>query len=156
MAFPYKINVEDAEGNETTVNFQMHGWIGTVSTLPELRRLSETFIASEDGEEDKITISDNRISLYSRGKLGEYDILPKVKNNRNSEAYVIGELFVDVFEEDTLADMAISNRRGYDEGDNRYIETIKIVKRLLGYIVDQKDAVTKNKKKILRKLKHMQ
>ena len=146
MAFPYRINVEDAEGNETTVNFQMHGWIGTVSTLPELRRLSETFIASEDGEEDKITISDNRISLYSRGKLGEYDILPKVKNNRNSEAYVIGELFVDVFEEDTLADMAISNRRGYDEGDNRYIETIKIVKRLLGYIVDQKDAVTKKQK----------
>lgn len=146
MAFPYKINVEDAEGNETTVSFQMHGWIGTVSTLPELRRLSEALIALDDGEEDKITISDNRISLYSRGKLGEYDILPKVKNNRNSEAYVIGELFVDVFEEDTLADMAISNRRGYDEGDNRYIETIKIVKRLLGYIVDQKDAVTKKQK----------
>lgn len=146
MAFPYEINVEDAEGNETTVSFQLHGWIGTVSALPELRKLSEALIASEDGEEDKITISDNRISLYSRGKLGEYDILPKVKNNRNSEAYVIGELFVDVFEEDSLADMAISNRRGYDEGDNRYIETVKIVKRLLGYIVDQKDYVIKQQK----------
>lgn len=146
IAFPYQINVEDAEGNETTVSFQLHGWIGTVSALPELRKLSEALIASEDGEEDKITISDNRISLYSRGKLGEYDILPKVKNNRNSEAYVIGELFVDVFEDDSLADMAISNRRGYDEGDNRYIETVKIVKRLLGYIVDQKDYVIRRQK----------
>lgn len=146
MAFPYTIDVEDAEGNEVTVDFQLHGWIGTVSSLPELRKLSEALVASEDGEEDKITISDNRISLYSRGKLGEYDILPKVKNNRNSEAYVIGELFVDVFEEDSLADMAISNRRGYDEGDNRYIETVKIVKRLLGYIVDQKDHVLKQQK----------
>lgn len=146
-AFPYTISVEDNEGNETTVNFRMHGWIGTVSALPALRELSEALVAPEDGEEDKITISDNRISLYSRGKLGEYDILPKVKNNRNSEAYVIGELFVDVFEEDSLADMAISNRRGYDEGDNRYIETVKIVKRLLGYIVEQKDYVTKQQKK---------
>lgn len=147
MMFPYPIKVEDAEGNETTVNFQMHGWIGTVSALPELRKLSEALVAAEDGEEDKITISDNRISLYSRGKLGEYNILPKVKNNRNSEAYVIGEFFVDVFEEDSLADMAISNRRGYDEGDSRYIEAVKIIKRLLGYIVDRKDDVTKQQKK---------
>lgn len=145
-AFPYKINVEDTEGNETEVNFQMHGWIGTVSTLPALRKLAEELVTPEEGEEDKITINDNRISLYSRGKLGEYDILPKVKTNRNSEAYVIGELFLDIFEEDALTDMAISNRRGYDEGDNRYIETVRIVKRLLGYIVDQKDSVMKRQK----------
>lgn len=93
-----------------------------------------------------ITINDNRISLYSRGKLGEYDILSKIKNNRNSEAYVIGELYVDIFEQDGLADMAISNRRGYEENDPRYIEVIKIAKRLLGYIVGQKDIVSKRRK----------
>lgn len=85
-------------------------------------------------------------TLYSRGKLGEYDILSKIKNNRNSEAYVIGELYVDIFEQDGLADMAISNRRGYEENDPRYIEVIKIAKRLLGYIVGQKDIVSKRRK----------
>ncbi len=145
-AFPYKIDVEDIHGNETTVDFSLNGWIGTVSSLPELRNITEALIPAGEEDDDKIIVSDNRISLYSRGKLGEYDILSKVKNNRNSEAYVIGEIFVDVFEDDSLSDMAISNRRGYDESDNRYIETVKIVKRLLGYIVDQKDFVSKQQK----------
>lgn len=146
QAFPYEIEVEDSDGKEVKASFYLHGWIGTVSALPDLRGLTESLIASDDEEEDKVTISDNRISLYSRGKLGEYDILAKVKNNRNSEAYVIGELFVDIFEDDSLTDMAISNRRGYEEGDPRYTETIKIVKRLLGYIVGQKDQVSKKRK----------
>lgn len=145
-AFPYKIDVEDVQGNETTVDFSLTGWIGTVSSLPKLKELSQSFLSESGEDADQITISDNRISLFSRGKLGEYDILSKVKNNRNSEAYVIGEIYVDVFEDDTLADMAISNRRGYDEGDNRNIETAKIIKRLVGYIVDQKDAVIKRQK----------
>ena len=42
--------------------------------------------------------------------------------------------------------MAISNRRGYEENDPRYVEVIKIAKRLLGYIVGQKDTVNKRRK----------
>ena len=143
-AFPYKIEVEDKDGNAANIDFAISGWMGTVSNLPDLRLLEKETDDEED--EDRITINDNRISLYSRGKLGEYDILSKIKNNRNSEAYVIGELYVDIFEQDGLADMAISNRRGYEENDPRYIEVIKIAKRLLGYIVGQKDIVSKRRK----------
>lgn len=71
-------------------------------------------------------------------------------NNRNSEAYVIGELYVDIFEQDGLADMAISNRRGYEENDPRYIEVIKIAKRLLGYIVGQKILLVSEEKKMTK------
>lgn len=124
---------------------------GTIESLRRQtqKRVEEGFIGYDSvnaEDEDRITINDNRISLYSRGKLGEYDILSKIKNNRNSEAYVIGELYVDIFEQDGLADMAISNRRGYEENDPRYIEVIKIAKRLLGYIVGQKDIVSKRRK----------
>lgn len=143
-AFPYKIEVEDKDGNAANIDFAISGWMGTVRNLPDLRLLEKETDDAED--EDRITINDNRISLYSRGKLGEYDILSKIKNNRNSEAYVIGELYVDIFEQDGLADMAISNRRGYEENDPRYIEVIKIAKRLLGYIVGQKDIVSKRRK----------
>lgn len=143
-AFPYQIEVEDKDGNAVNIEFAISGWIGTVNNLPDLRLLEKETDSEDD--EDKITINDNRISLYSRGKLGEYDILSKIKNNRNSEAYVIGELYVDIFEQDGLADMAIRNRRGYEENDPRYIEVIKIAKRLLGYIVGQKDIVSKRRK----------
>lgn len=143
--FPYSIECEDKSGNEVSIDFKIKGWIGTVNTLPELRSIEEGR-NEDEADDDKITINDNRISIYSRGKLGEYDILSKIKNNRNSEAYVIGELFVDIFEQDNLADMAISNRRGYEENDPRYVEVIRIAKRLLGYIVDQKDKVSKCRK----------
>lgn len=86
-AFPYKIEVEDKDGNAANIDFAISGWMGTVSNLPDLRLLEKETDDEED--EDRITINDNRISLYSRGKLGEYDILSKIKNNRNSEAYVI-------------------------------------------------------------------
>ena len=39
---------------------------------------------------------------------------------------------IDIFEDDTLADMAISNRRGYEETDPRYIEALKIIKEEAG------------------------
>lgn len=143
--FPYDLQVEDKNGNYIDTSFSISGWIGTVCNLPDLRQLSIGNDGNDD-DADEITISDNRISLYSRGKLGEYDILTKIKNNRNSEAYVIGELYVDLFEDDKLADMAISNRRGYEENDPRYIEVIKIAKRLLGYIISAKDKVNKLRK----------
>ena len=143
--FPYNLECEDKNGNTISIDFIISGWIGTVDSLPNLRSI-ENACENNEADEDKITVNDNRISLYSRGKLGEYDILSKIKNNRNSEAYVVGELYVDIFEQDDLADMAISNRRGYEENDPRYVEVVKIAKRLLGYIVSQKDIVNKRKK----------
>lgn len=141
-AFPYEMMVEDKKGNEKKVSFSIKGWIGTVNSLSNLKELE---IGKLGPEESKIEVNDNRISIYSRGKMGEYDILSKIKSNTNAEAYIIGELFVDIFEDDELVDMAISNRRGYEESDPRYQEVIKIAKKLLGYIVKQKKEVTKAK-----------
>lgn len=147
QAFPYKIKVEDKEGNLVNVDFELSGWIGTVDALPNLKQINDNILGTcDESEEEKITISDNRISLFSRKKLGEFDILPKIKVNTNNEAYVIGELIVDIFEDDNLSDMAISNRRGYEEQDARYSEVIKIAKRLLAFVVELKTTVSKRKK----------
>lgn len=73
--FPYTLTTEDKDGMDKDISFSIHGWIGTVSSLPELGELAKRAINVADSEEQSITISDNRISLYSRGKLGEYDIL---------------------------------------------------------------------------------
>lgn len=140
---PYDLEVEGYDGKYINTKFSISGWIGTVCALPKLSELGKKLIENDDDDEGKITVNDNRISLYSRGKLGEYDIIPKIKSNRNSEAYVIGELIVDIFEDNNLIDMAISNRRGYEENDNRYTEVIKIAKRLLRFIIQEKDDVSK-------------
>ncbi len=145
--FPYKINVENKDGQLVDIDFRISGWIGTVDALPSLKQLNDSILGTgDDSEEEKISISDNRISIFSRKKLGEFDILPKIKVNTNNEAYVIGELFVDIFEDDSLSDMAISNRRGYEEQDARYTEMIKIAKRLLAFVVELKTIVSKRRK----------
>ena len=107
----------------------------------------------DEADDDKITINDNRISIYSRGKLGEYDILSKIKNNRNSEAYVIGELFVDIFEQDNLADMAISNRRGYEKMIHDMLKLLELPNAYWDILLIKKIKLVNVEKKIMMKLK---
>lgn len=95
----------------------------------------------------EVSLTDNRITVFSRGKIGEFDILPKTQTNRIADAYVIGEVYVDVFEDDDLADMAISNRRGYDETDQRYVQLIRIVTDVVSFITRRKEHINKQKKK---------
>ena len=95
----------------------------------------------------EVSLTDNRITVFSRGKIGEFDILPKTQTNRIADAYVIGEVYADIFEDDDLADMAISNRRGYDETDQRYIQLIRIITEVVSFITRRKEDINKQKKK---------
>jgi hypothetical protein len=83
------------------------GWIGTYK--------------STRGRKAQITdFPDNFISLFANDKLGEFNILPVVGQNKLSEVYVVGQLHVDLFEKSELPDMALSNRQGYKSDDPRY------------------------------------
>lgn len=59
---------------------------------------------------------------------------------------MIGEIYADIFEEDDLADMAISNRRGYDETDQRYVQLIRIITEVISFITRRKEEIQKTKK----------
>lgn len=119
---PYQISVLDKNGIETNVNFSFKGWLGTIHERPSFKNFVKTSYESESKTKFEVSITDNRITVFSRGKIGEFDILPKVQTNRIADAYIIGEIYVDLFEDDDLSDMAISNRRGYDETDPRYVQ----------------------------------
>lgn len=124
QSMPYQISVIDKVGNPVERNFSFSGWIGTVQERPSFKK----FVIEDQVEKGKtkfeVSLTDNRITVFSRGKIGEFDILPKVQTNRIADANVIGEVYVDMFEDDDLSDMAISNRRGYDETDQRYVQLI--------------------------------
>lgn len=143
---PQKVKVFNKKGEIVEIDFSIEGWIGTIVDKGELRGLIIKDGATKD-EEDSISITDNRITIFSRERIGEYDILPKVQTDRVYDAYIIGEMHVNVFEDDELIDMAISNRRGYEESDERYIKLIEILKSFVRFIVNRKDDIQDVRKK---------
>ncbi len=94
---------------------KIEGWIGT-------------YTSTRGRKKDLSDFPDNFISLYANKKLGEFNILPVVGKNRLNESYVVGQLYIDLFELSELPDMALSNRQGYRTDDPRYIEVINYVR----------------------------
>ena len=91
------IRMADKQGNEHDYYLEIKGWIGAY--------------ASTRGRKVEMTdFPDNFISLYSNKKMGEFNILPLVGQNKLNEVYVVGQLHVDLFELTELPDMALSNR----------------------------------------------
>ena len=79
-------------------------------------------------------------SLFANGKMGEFNILPIVGQNKLIEVYIVGQLHVDLLEHSDLPDIALSNRQGYRTDDPRYQEVIGYVKeQLLPEIVAKRD-----------------
>lgn len=96
------------DGEEHEYSLEVSGWIGTYK--------------STKGRKAEMTdFPDNFISLFANEKMGEFNILPVVGQNKLSEVYVVGQLHVDLFELTELPDMALSNRQGYKSDDPRYV-----------------------------------
>lgn len=94
-------------GNKREYSLEISGWIGAYQ--------------STRGRKVALTdFPDNHLSIYANGKLGEFNILPIVGQNKMNEVYVVGQLHVDLFELTELPDMALSNRQGYKSDDPRY------------------------------------
>ena len=104
---------------------------------------------------DVIDFPDNYISIYANKKMGEFNILPLVGENRLQEVFVVGQLHVDAFEDSNLPDMALSNRQGYKYDDPRYQAVLNYVKKeLLLEILNLRTTYAKMQKKtkILEKI----
>ncbi len=106
------------DGKEGSFDLEIHGWIGV-------------YKSTKGRKKDPTDFPDNFISLLSNKKLGDYNVLPIVGKNAMTEVYVVGQLHVDLFEETSLPDMALSNRQGYKTDDNRHKEVIKYVRNIL-------------------------
>lgn len=99
--------LKDNVGDEHEYSLEIEGWIGTYKTTR--------------GRKAEMTdFPDNFISLFANKKMGEFNILPVVGQNKLNEVYVIGQLHIDLFELSELPDMALSNRQGYKSDDPRY------------------------------------
>lgn len=130
----FPLTLKDNQGDEKKYNLVIKGWIGAYKTTRGRKLESSDF-------------PDNFISLYANDKMGEFNILPVVGANRLNESFVVGQLYVDLFELSELPDMALSNRQGYKSDDPRYIKVIEYVKEeLLPNIIAKRVAYAKAKK----------
>jgi hypothetical protein len=114
----HPLTMRDQGGVEHEYELEIRGWIGAY--------------ASTRGRKAELTdFPDNFISLFANGKLGEFNILQVVGQNRLSEVYVVGQLHVDLFEATELPDMALSNRQGYKSDDPRYEAVLDYAREVL-------------------------
>lgn len=112
------LTLTDNNGIAHEYELEVEGWIGTYKTTRGRKAEVSDF-------------PDNFISLYANNKMGEFNILPIVGQNKLTEVYVVGQLFVDLFEKSELPDMSLSNRQGYKSDDPRYMAVISFVRETL-------------------------
>lgn len=125
--FTTPLTLKDNEGIEHEYNLQIMGWIGA-------------YISTRGRKAEVTDFPDNFISLYANKKMGEFNILPIVGQNKLIEVFVIGQLHVDLFELSELPDMALSNRQGYKSDDKRYETVINYVRdKLLPEIIGKRE-----------------
>ena len=130
--------MRDNHGIEHEYSLNILGWVGTYKTTR--------------GRKAEMTdFPDNFISLFANKKMGEFNILPVVGQNKLIEVFVVGQLHVDLFELTELPDMALSNRQGYKSDDPRYEAVLDFVRgKLLLDVLKKRDIyadISKSKKK---------
>lgn len=128
-------SIKNKDGKEVDRVLKIKGWIGTYHTTRNLKAKEST------------DFPDNFLAIYSHGKLGQFNVLNEIGQNRLNEVYVVGQLYVDEFEETLLPDMALSNRQGYKSDDIRYQKFIEESGKILTQIIRLKEKAIKAKKK---------
>lgn len=127
------VEMFDKNGEKFVCDMEIKGWIGTYET-------------TRGRKKDIIDFPDNFISLFANGKMGEFNILPLIGQNKLTEVYVVGQLHIDLFEQTTLPDMALSNRQGYKSDDPRYIKATEYIRdKLLSEILNMRKQYSKFK-----------
>ncbi|MFA6281932.1 MAG: ATP-binding protein [Candidatus Omnitrophota bacterium] len=135
-----KLTLKTINGSEKDFDLVISGWIATYASTKDKKRDSD--------------FSPSHISIISNGKLGQFDILPEISTDRMGESYVVGQFYVDLLEETELPDIASSNRQGYKEDDDRYRNTLELIKKhALRVILELKGDATSEKNYLREKAK---
>lgn len=98
--FP-NIDIQSQLSGDINDSYHISGWIGTAEKPSDL------------GE-------NNKISIVSRGKLAQEDILASYGEGGVYASYIIGEIQADFLDSDEEKDISTSNRQQYIEDDERY------------------------------------
>lgn len=133
-AYTESVELITKSGESKMFDLVVKGWIGA-------------YKSTRGRKVELLEFQDNFLSLYSNGKMGEFNILPRIGQNKLPEVFVVGQLHIDLFEETTLPDMALSNRQGYKDDDKRYEIVSIYAQKILTEIINMRIKWTSIKKK---------
>lgn len=95
------INIQPPLDGKISEKYKISGWIGSAEKPSDL-----------DGN--------NKISIITRGKLAQEDLLSSFGEGGVYASYLIGEINADFLDDDNASDISTSNRQQYIEDDDRY------------------------------------
>lgn len=95
------ISIQPPLDGKISEKYKISGWIGSAEKPSDL-----------DGN--------NKISIITRGKLAQEDLLSTFGEGGVYASYLIGEINADFLDDDNASDISTSNRQQYIEDDDRY------------------------------------
>lgn len=95
------ISIQPPLDGKISEKYKISGWIGSAEKPSDL-----------DGN--------NKISIITRGKLAQEDLLASFGEGGVYASYLIGEIHADFLDDDNASDISTSNRQQYIEDDERY------------------------------------
>lgn len=115
------ISIQPPLDGKISERYKISGWIGSSEKPSDL-----------DGN--------NKISIITRGKLAQEDLLATFGEGGVYASYLIGEIHADFLDDDNASDISTSNRQQYIEDDERYqalkSHTYKLLKSIQGKWTD--------------------
>ncbi|USZ14661.1 ATP-binding protein [Moraxella sp. FZFQ2102] len=112
-----KFNFTSNQYTHKDATYSFSGWIGTAYKPKDLD-------SSDMG-------NINGISILSRGRIFQENILDKISENRLIKNYITGVIQADFLDDDDVDDLATSDRQRVREDDPRYIALIEFIKSLI-------------------------
>jgi Histidine kinase-, DNA gyrase B-, and HSP90-like ATPase len=110
------INFQTKLNGKIDDDLKISGWIGSVNVPSDLK----------DGSDNN-----NKISIFSRGKLAQEDILAYYNEGGMYASYLIGEIHADFLDADDQKDIATTNRQQFNENDERFQKLVGHIQKLL-------------------------
>lgn len=124
---------EDGSLSEKEIPYSLTGWIGIHASIKkdDAQVNDPLFLKNK-------AYKSTQLRLYVRKKLAVEDFMPYLKNTQAFSNYIEGEINFDVLDDNSLGDIATSNRQGFAEDDERVALLISLVKPIVSTLIVQR------------------
>ena len=125
-------------GGPGSISYVLTGWIGIHSTIKssEVEENDDDFLKNQ-------FYNPNQLRLYIRNKLAMENFLNVLNSTHTYSNYIEGEIHFDLLDDDSLPDIATSNRQGLDEHDDRMALLQRLVTGIIHGLIQKRVALAK-------------
>ncbi|TGY32068.1 hypothetical protein E5344_15160 [Microbacterium laevaniformans] len=118
------------------IHYSLTGWIGVHSTIDSApaRTNDDRFVKNK-------YYNPAQLRVYVRGKLASDRLLTQLGLTGTYTNYIEGELSFDILDDDTLEDIATSNRQDFDETDGRVTLLRALVRPIVRSLIQRRQAI---------------